>query len=139
MSDDCIGLSNARAIWDFTTGDARRFCDRLELIIGAADQFKQLDIAVDFVLLLHGHATQFAARSLADTKFANREAPDLAQVHALLQRFTENGGRIEICRIAMDRCAIAPDNVIGCAIVEHNVFVNSVALQNRGYAYMPFA
>lgn len=139
MSDDFIGLSNARAVWDFTTGDARRFCDRLALIIDAADQFKRLGIDVDFVLLLHAHATQFAARSLAGTKFESREPPDLIPVHALLQRFTEAGGRIEVCRIAMDRCAIAADNVIACAVVEHNVFVNSVALQNRGYAYMPIA
>jgi hypothetical protein len=37
----------------------------------------------------------------------------------------------------MDRSAIAVDNVIACAKVERNLFVNSVALQNRGYAYMP--
>lgn len=139
MSEDFVGLSSARAVWDFTTGDARRFCDRLALIIDAAEQFKQLGIDTDFVLLLHAHATQFAARSLASTKFANREAPDLAPVHALMQRFADDGGRIEVCRIAMDRCAIAPDNVIACAVIEHNVFTNSVALQNRGYAYMPIA
>lgn len=139
MSDDFVGLSNARAVWDFTTGDARRFCDRLGLIIDAADQFKQLGIDVDFVLLLHAHATQFAARSLAGTKFENREAVDLTPVHELLQRFAESGGRVQVCRIAMDRCAITPQNVIACAVVEHNVFANSVALQNRGYAYMPVA
>lgn len=139
MVNDCIGLSNARAVWDITTGDARRFRDRLELIIDAAEQFKGLGIAPDFVLLLHAHATQFAARSLAGTKFENKDAPDLGPIHALMQRFTGNGGRIEVCRIAMDRCAIAPENVVACAIVERNVFVNSVALQNRGYAYMPIA
>lgn len=37
----------------------------------------------------------------------------------------------------MDRCAIARDNLIECVVVERNVFVNSVALQNKGYAYMP--
>ena len=81
--------------------------------------------------------TQFAARTLSGTKFEAREAPDLAPIHARLQRFTELGGRIEVCGIALDRSAIAVDNVIGCAKVERNVFVNSVALQNRGYAYMP--
>jgi intracellular sulfur oxidation DsrE/DsrF family protein len=63
--------------------------------------------------------------------------PDLAPIHARLQRFTEVGGRIEVCRIAMDRSAIAEENVIDCAKIERNLFVNSVALQNRGYAYMP--
>jgi intracellular sulfur oxidation DsrE/DsrF family protein len=89
------------------------------------------------VVLLHAHATQFAARTLSGTKFESREAPDLAPIHARLERFTQVGGRIEVCKIALDRSAIAVDNVIDCARVERNLFVNSVALQNRGYAYMP--
>ena len=139
MKQDWSGLAATRAVWDFTTGDARRFLDRLELVIDAAEQFRQLGIKVDFVLLLHGHATQFAARTLSGTKFEAPDAPDLAPIHACLQRFSEVGGRIEVCRIALERSAIAPDNVIECAAVERNVFVNSVALQNRGYAYMPIA
>ena len=137
MSADWTGLATARAVWDFTTGDARRFLDRLELVIDAAEDFRRRGIAVDFVLLLHGHATQFAARTLAGTKFAAPDAPDLGPIHARLRRFTEVGGRIEVCGIALERSAIAADNVVGCAIVERNVFVNAVALQNRGYAYMP--
>ena len=35
LINDCIGLGHARAVWDFTTGDARRFCDRMELAIDA--------------------------------------------------------------------------------------------------------
>jgi len=106
-------------------------------VIDAAEDFGKRGIEVDFVILLHAHATQFAARTLSGTKFESREAPDLAPIHARLQRFTEVGGRIEVCRIAMDRSAITEKNVIDCARVERNLFVNSVALQNRGYAYMP--
>ena len=131
---DCAGLAHARAVWDFTTGDARRFRDRLELVIDAAEQFRQQDIAADFVILLHGGATQFAARTLAGTKF---EPQDLSGAHVLLRRLVELGGRIEVCRIAMDRSAIAPDNILDCVATEHNVFVNAIALQNRGYAYVP--
>jgi intracellular sulfur oxidation DsrE/DsrF family protein len=137
MNEDWSGLATARAVWDFTTGDARRFLDRLDLVIDAAEDFAKRGIEVDFVILLHAHATQFAARTLSGTKFESREAPDLAPIHARLQRFTEVGGRIEVCRIAMDRSAITEKNVIDCAKIERNLFVNSVALQNRGYAYMP--
>jgi intracellular sulfur oxidation DsrE/DsrF family protein len=137
MDEDWSGLAAAKAVWDFTTGDARRFVDRLDLVIDAAEDFGKRGIAVDFVVLLHAHATQFAARTLSGTKFESREVPDLGPIHARLERFTQVGGRIEVCRIAMDRSAIAVDNVIDCARVERNLFVNSVALQNRGYAYMP--
>ena len=136
---DCVGLSRAQAVWDFTTGDARRFCDRLDLVIDAMEQFKRQNIATEFVVLLHGPATQFAARTLRGTKFTDPETTEFLKSHRLLRRFAELGGRIEVCRIAMDRCAVTVENIIDCVAVEHNVFVNSVALQNRGYAYMPIS
>jgi hypothetical protein len=137
--EDCRGLTSARAVWDIITGDARRFCDRLALIIDTAEQFKVNGIETDFVILLHAGATQFAARTLKGTKFDGPAAPDLSDAHGLLSRFAAGGGRIEVCGIAMARSAIAPGNVIPCAVIERNVFVNAVALQNRGYAYVPIA
>jgi intracellular sulfur oxidation DsrE/DsrF family protein len=130
---------SARAVWDFTTGDARRFCDRLSLIIDTAEEFRSRGERPDFVLLLHSAATQFGARTLRGTKFDKPDAPDLGQAHTLLRRFADLGGRVINCGIAMERSAIAADNLIDCATIERNVFVTSVALQNEGYAYMPIA
>ncbi|MBW8905149.1 MAG: DsrE family protein [Betaproteobacteria bacterium] len=131
--------SAARCVWDFTTGDARRFCDRLALVIDTGEDFQKRGIACDFVLLLHGAATQFGARTLSGTKFDKPDAADLAPAHALLRRFARMGGRIVVCGIAMERSAIAEDNLFDGATIERNVFVSSVALQNQGYAYMPIA
>ena len=130
---------SARAVWDFTTGDARRFCDRLSLIIDTAEEFARRGVRPDFVLLLHAAATQFGARTLRGTKFDKPDAADLAPAHELLRRFAGIGGRVVACGIAMERSAIAEDNLIDCATIERNVFVSSVALQNEGYAYMQIA
>ena len=132
-------MTNARAVWDFITGDSRRFCDRVELIIATGEEFKRRGIALEFVLLLHSQATQFGARTLAGTKFEGRGTADLAAPHAVLRRFSEMGGRIELCGLAMERSAVAADNVIPSAVVVHNVIVTLVELQNRGYAYMQIA
>jgi len=129
-------MAGARCVWDFTTGDARRFCDRLELVLDTGEDFQKRGIETDFVLLLHGQATQFGARTLAGTKFG---AADLAPAHALLRRFAKMGGRIVVCGIAMERSAIAEDNVLDGATIERNVFVSAVALQNLGYAYIPIS
>ena len=129
----------ARAVWDFTTGDARRFCDRLSLIIDTAEEFASRGVQPEFVLLLHAAATQFGARTLRGTKFDKPDAADLAPAHELLRRFAGIGGRVLACGIAMERSAIAEGNLIDCATIERNVFVSSVALQNQGYAYMPIA
>src|SRR6185312_2510551 len=124
-------MTSATAVWDFTTGDERRFRDRLELILDAAGDFGRRHIACDFVVLLHGGSTQFAARTLAGTKF---DAVDLTAAHDLMRRFREAGGTIKVCGIAMERSGITADNLVDCVEVERNVFVTSVALQNRGYA-----
>ena len=84
-------------------------------------------------------ATQFGARTLRGTKFDKPDAADLAPAHELLRRFAGIGGRVVACGIAMERSAIAEDNLIDCATIERNVFVSSVALQNEGYAYMQIA
>jgi intracellular sulfur oxidation DsrE/DsrF family protein len=134
---DCIGLSNAKAIWDFTTGDARRFEDRTNLMLHAARSFKSQGISVDFVIMLHGGATKFGARSFADTKFAGDDSSSLGRIQAALRELTLLGGRIEVCEIAMQRSDVRRENIVNFMEIEENVFVNSIALQNRGYAYIP--
>jgi intracellular sulfur oxidation DsrE/DsrF family protein len=139
MIPDCDGLHAARAVWDFTTGDARRFQDRVGMMLHALRSFRTQGIATEFVVLLHGPATKFGAREFAGTKFATEEASRLPDIHALLRQFTEEGGRVEICKIAMDRCLVAEANVLPGLQIEENVFVNGIALQNRGFAYVPVA
>src|SRR5947207_8426952 len=111
--DDIGAITAARAVWDFTTGDERRFRDRLELAIDAAEEFRQRGVAFDFVVLLHGAATQFAVRSLAGTKFgAAGSSTELTAAHEVMRRFCAVGGRIRVCRIAMERSNIAGGNLI---------------------------
>lgn len=134
---DCTGLTRATAVWDFTTGDARRFHDRASLMLHAARSFGAQGIAVDFVVLLHGAATKFGARSFDGTKFADDDASQLGPIQTTLEELTRAGGRIEVCEIAMQRCDVARENIVPFMEIEENVFVNSIALQNRGYAYIP--
>lgn len=136
---DCEGLSRAKAVWDFTTGDARRFHDRASLMLHAARSFAAQGITPDFVVLLHGAATKFGACSFEGTKFASDDAANLTQIHATLRELATLGGRIEVCEIAMQRSDVPRTSIMPFMEIEENVFVNSIALQNRGYAYIPVA
>jgi hypothetical protein len=71
---DCEGLISVKAVWDFTTGDARRFYDRANLMLHAARSFNTQNVLVDFVVLLHAGSTKFGARSFEGTKFAADDA-----------------------------------------------------------------
>ena len=134
---DCEGLTGAKAVWDFTTGDARRFLDRASLMLHAARSFVHEGVKPDFVVLLHGAATKFGARAFEGTKFAGDDAANLAEIHTTLLDLTKIGGRIEVCEIAMQRSDVPRTAVMPFMEIEENVFVNSIALQNRGYAYIP--
>ena len=136
---DCEGLTGAKAVWDFTTGDARRFHDRASLMVHAARRFAEQGITPDFVVLLHGAATKFGALTFAGSKFAGDDASMLADIHATLGELSRLGGRVEVCEIAMQRSDVARGNIVPFMEIEENVFVNSIALQNRGYAYIPVA
>lgn len=136
MTRDFEGLDRARAVWDFTTGDARRFFDRVDLMRRTAESFIARGTAIDFVMLIHGPATQFVAKRHAGTKFEKAACATLPGIHALLATLAALGVRIEVCLIAMERSDVARDNLIGCATIEENVFLNSIALQNKGYALM---
>ncbi len=136
MTQDLDGLTDARAVWDFTTGDTRRFFDRVSLMKKTAESFLARGIAIDFVMLIHGPATQFVARTYARTKFEQENCALLGDIHALLTALAALGVRIEVCLIAMERCLVTRENLIACAVVEENVFLNSIALQNKGYACM---
>ena len=134
--DDLAGLERARAVWDFTTGDERRFLDRVSLMKQTAESFLARKVTPDFVMLVHGPATRFVARTHAGTKFGKDPCPLLGDIHALLAALAALGVRIEVCLIAMERSRVARENLIACAAVEDNVFLNSIALQNKGYALM---
>ena len=133
---DCEGLTSARAVWDFMTADSRRFLDRVRLMLLAMRRFREQDIKPDFVVLLHAGATKFAARDLTGTKFAADDVKDFPEIHSALADFTSQGGRVEVCGIAMDRSLIGRAALMPYAEIEENVFLNSIALQNRGYAYV---
>jgi intracellular sulfur oxidation DsrE/DsrF family protein len=136
MTDDLAGLTSARAVWDFTTGDARRFYDRVSLMKQTAESFFARGVTVDFAMLIHGPATQFVAKTHAGTKFDQAGCATLPEIHALLDSLMDLGVRIEVCLIAMDRSHVARSNLISRVVVEDNVFLNSIALQNKGYACM---
>jgi intracellular sulfur oxidation DsrE/DsrF family protein len=136
QTSDFEGLPQARAVWDFTTGDERRFLDRISLMQQTLQSFRDLSIATDFVMLIHGPATKFVARSHAGTKFADDVPRNLADIQSVLKQLNDAGTCIEVCLIAMERCLVGVDNLLPYTVVEENVFLNSIALQNKGYAYM---
>ncbi|MHB9117032.1 MAG: DsrE family protein [Burkholderiales bacterium] len=137
IGSDFTGVKKAKAVWDITTGDEKTFLDRIDLIRQTAESLKKRGIKPDFVLVIHGPAAKFATKSLAGTKFEKDKLEKLPQTQSTLESMKGDGMKIEICSIAMDRGKIEKDNVQPFAVIEDNVFENTIILENKGYAYMP--
>ena len=136
LGTDFEGVTHARAVWDFTTGDEKVFHDRLTLMKATAESFRGLGARVDFALLLHGPVMKFVVKDVASTSFSGETIERRAEIHGLLEELVKLGARVEVCLISMRRRGVAEDNLMPFATIEENVFVNSIALQNKGYAVM---
>lgn len=135
--DYFAGLRRATAVYDFTTGDENMFFDRISLIRLTAKNFHRREIETDFVILIHGPSTKFVTRSQSGTKFDGEAIARLPEIHALMKDLGESGdARIVTCGIAMGRHLVGKDNLMPFTLVEENVAEISIALQNKGYAYM---
>lgn len=136
-ADYFSGLKRASAVYDFTTGDENMFCDRIGLIKLTAENFHKRGIETDFVILIHGPSIKFVTKSQGGTKFDGENIPRLPEIHALMKSLNDSGNaRIVTCGIAMGRHFVGKDNLVPFTVVEENVAEISIALQNRGYAYM---
>lgn len=133
---DLENTSEAKAVWDITTGDEARFNDRVELIQQTADGLRKKGIEPKFVVLIHGKASQFVTKSLAGTKFEKSKVKDMTKVHGKLKNLVDSEIPVRMCGIAMERTKIHADNVVEFVTQVDNVFENLIVLQGKGYAYM---
>lgn len=138
LREDLEGLKEVRVVWDVTIGDAKMFADRIGLIRQTAESFRKLGITPYFVIALHGPATKFATQSLDGTVFEKEDAAPMPGIRKILEELVQSGARIQQCEITLLRGNIPNDCILSCISTEENVLVNIVALQNKGYAYMPF-
>jgi intracellular sulfur oxidation DsrE/DsrF family protein len=135
---DFAGVKQAKAVWDFSTGDGRIFLERLRLIRSAIDLLRAQGIEEKFVVMLRGAVLKFVAKDISQTSFATEqiEPEHLAKIHAELEGLAAECVKIELCLYAMRKREVQPDNVLPFTLLEENVFANAIALQNKGYAFM---
>ena len=127
-----------RIVWDVTIGDPPLFADRMGLIRHAAEVIRKKGMTSKFVLVVHGPATKFMARSLHGTKFANEQIQQLADIQRVITEMSEKEQmRFVLCQVPMIRNGVADHNVLSFVTVSETVFYDLAVLQSEGYAYIP--
>lgn len=127
-----------KIVWDVTIGNASLFEDRMGLIRHAAEVIRKKGMTPDFVLVVHGPATKFMARSLNGTKFVNEKIERMSDIQRVIAEMSEKEQmRFVLCQVPMIRNNVAINNVLAFVEVSETVFFDLAVLQMEGYAYIP--
>lgn len=127
-----------KIVWDVTIGDESLFVDRMGLIRHAAEVIRKKGMAPVFVLVVHGPATKYLARSLSGTRFENDKVRSLTDVQQVITEMHEKEQmRFVLCQVPMIRNNVAENNVLPFVDVSETVFFDLAVLQMHGYAYIP--
>ena len=137
LANDFADVKEAKTVWDITTGDEKIFTDRIGLIKLTAEMLTKRGIKPEFVLMIHGPAAKFVTKSVEGTKFQKETIASMQKIQSMMSDIKDNGAKIDVCSIALHRGEIKNENVMPFAVIEDNVWENTIILQNKGYAYMP--
>lgn len=126
-----------RVVWDVTIGNEAMFEDRLGLIRQTADVIRKNKMNPVFVIVIHGPATKFAARSLTGTKFENENLKRLSDIQGIILEMNKDSMSFIQCQVPMTRNYVSEDNLLPFISVSETVFYDLAILQMKGYAYIP--
>lgn len=131
------GTKEVKVVWDMTIGSEAMFKDRLGLIQQTADVIRKNNMKPRFVIVIHGPATKFFARSLAGTRFENEKLEKLFDIHSIILEMDKDNMTFIQCRVPMTRNNVSEDNLLPFISVSETVFYDLAILQMKGYAYIP--
>lgn len=120
-------VTNAKAVWDVTVGDKNKFVFYVDMISKTAQMLKKRGIEPEFVIAIHGPATELVRKSKRG----------MTVPHKSLMALTEKGVKVEVCSVAMGIRKVDSKDVVSFVMISDNVWEDIIVLQNKGYAYMP--
>jgi len=135
-ADSLKGLSNARAVFDITTGDPKKLNFYLNLIDNTAKSMNAQGVKTEFVLAFRGPATFYVSN---DRKKVKKEDMEVAnKISAKLQNLSSNPDmKLTQCAVAAKALKVDTKTINPAVKVVGNSWVSLIAYQNKGYAIVP--
>ncbi len=130
-----------KVVYDLTTGDLRRFEQRLLSGIVAHKTYYQSQLQeLEVRVIVHGDAYKFFMQDLHATPYLHQHAL-VAQQAALGKRLrtlaTQYGVRFLVCEVGVKKRKLRPKAFYPFVSFVHNAAVGLIDAQNAGYAYLP--
>ncbi|MFT5874862.1 MAG: intracellular sulfur oxidation DsrE/DsrF family protein [Clostridium sp.] len=123
--------ANQKAVFDCAAEDMRFVHSRMSLIELTVKELQEKKIPYDFVLTIHSKCTQIVDKTNEDklTKAIHKKLEALKKKHNV---------KIEVCGIAVDRLGYEKSELLPFVDVVTNSITRVIALQNDGYAFIPY-
>lgn len=129
---------NAKAVFDCTSGDMRYVAGRIKLIGATAGDIAKLGQTPKFVLTVHSGCVPLMVSHPEDyMEEGGAELVSKAQL-MLQDAMGKYDIEVRVCEIAMEAWGIGREELLTWAKTTPNSFVDTIALQNEGYALMLF-
>ncbi|CAA6802898.1 MAG: Unknown protein [uncultured Sulfurovum sp.] len=129
-----VDVKKQTVVFDCSSGDTKFIASRLWLIDITLQEYIDKKIPYDAVLTIHSGCT-----SIVSTKVP-KEDKAMAKVAKMLNKISKHENlSIEACQIAVDRFKIKHDDLYPFMKLVPNSITRVIALQNDGYAFIPFS
>ena len=132
------GADEYKAVFDCSSGDADYIKSRMWLIGKTMDMIEQKGDKATFAITLHGNCVPMVSKAYDEiVDDEDEEAIGIAQKR-LQTLATKRHVKVIACAMSLDVNGIEKKEVLPFVTISPNSFVDTIRLQNRGYALMTF-
>ncbi|MCF6206201.1 MAG: DsrE family protein [Sulfurovum sp.] len=127
-----------KAVFDCSSDRADYIKSRMWLVGKTKEMFEKRGDRTDFVITLHGGCVPMVSREYKDIV----DDEDVASIGVAQKLLTDlvkkQGVKVIACAMSLDVNGIEREEVLPFVTISPNSFVDTITLQNKGYALMTF-
>jgi len=127
-----------KAVFDCSSGNAHYIKTRMWLIDNTISMIEKQGDKTDFAITLHGSCVPMISKTFEDIVDDN-DMPHIQKAQDYLKLLANKRGvKVVACAMSLNAKAIKKEDVLEFVKISENSFIDTIGLQNDGYALMTF-
>jgi len=127
-----------KSVFDCSSDNARFVKSRMSLIEKTINMIEKDGNTANFVITLHGGCVPMVS-NIYNELVPDKDMPYIKKAQESIIRLAENKKvKIIVCAMSLDANAIEKKEVLPFIQISKNSFIDTIGLQNQGYALMTF-
>ena len=133
-----VNAQEYKAVFDCSSGNAGYIKSRMWLIGKTMDMMEQKGDKATFAVTLHGNCVPIVSKHY-DEYVDDEDEESIAKAQRyLVELATKRKVKVIVCAMSLDVNGIEKKEVLPFVTISPNSFVDTIRLQNNGYALMTF-